>query len=78
MTISNQVSDAAIMMIQWSRNRPCIFYTLDRDDNINIWDLSVSELFPQITVHLKERIKMLKVSPLKSETSYMVDIYIYL
>jgi hypothetical protein len=68
-----------IHFIQWSHNRPLIFYTKDVTNTIHVWNLKVSDMFPIYSVPFKENIVTMKLSPVISdndgapEKTYMVS-----
>jgi hypothetical protein len=68
-----------IQIIQWSHNRPLIFYTKDVTNTIHVWNLKVSDMFPIYSVPFKENIVTMRLSPVISdndgapEKTYMVS-----
>ncbi|RZC34716.1 uncharacterized protein BDFB_005702 [Asbolus verrucosus] len=52
-----------IQKIQWSYNRPLLFYTKDISNTIHIWNLKVSDMFPIYSVPFKDNIVCMKLSP---------------
>ncbi|ROT85651.1 WD repeat-containing protein 60 [Penaeus vannamei] len=39
-----------VVDLQWSPARPCVFYVLDANARLHIWDLSAGDIFPVLTV----------------------------
>lgn len=62
-----------VEVIQWSRNRPCVFYVKDSNNYVHVWDLLSSDMYPIYTIPFKEDITCIKLSPVqKGNQSYMV------
>ncbi|XP_043234210.1 cytoplasmic dynein 2 intermediate chain 1-like isoform X2 [Amphibalanus amphitrite] len=46
----NAAADAApVLALHWSQHRPCVFFVLDADSRIHVWDLSAGDIFPAET-----------------------------
>ncbi|XP_063871440.1 cytoplasmic dynein 2 intermediate chain 1-like isoform X2 [Scylla paramamosain] len=39
-----------IVDVQWSPARPCVFYVLDSNGRLHVWDLSAGDIFPVLTI----------------------------
>ncbi|CAG9836971.1 unnamed protein product [Diabrotica balteata] len=66
MTLSdkdNSIQYCPIDLIQWSKNKPVVFYTKDAKNRINIWDLNESDMFPVFSIPFQEEISCMKLSP---------------
>ncbi|XP_028130151.2 cytoplasmic dynein 2 intermediate chain 1 [Diabrotica virgifera virgifera] len=65
MTLSdkdNSIQYCPIDLIQWSKNKPVVFYTKDAKNRINIWDLNESDMFPIFSIPFEEEISCMKLS----------------
>ena len=43
--------------------RPCVFYILDSDSRIHLWDLGVGDIYPAHTVDFEERVSVIGLNP---------------
>ncbi|VEN54934.1 unnamed protein product [Callosobruchus maculatus] len=59
----SSVSNSSIQLIQWSKTRPFVIYVKDAANNIHIWDLSESDIFPIYSIPFQKNITCLKLSP---------------
>lgn len=64
-----------IEIIQWSYNRPFIFYTKDVSNTIHVWNLKESDLFPIYSIPFKENIVRMKLSVTTSDESVPEQTY---
>lgn len=74
---SGDSGDSRIDIIQWSNNRPCVFFVKDHRNNIHIWDLMASDMFPIYSIPFEGNlITDMKLSPIykQNESTYMVRI----
>ena len=46
-----------------SHYRPCVFYILDSDSRIHLWDLGVGDIYPAHTVDFEERVSVIGLNP---------------
>ncbi|KAK3930958.1 Cytoplasmic dynein 2 intermediate chain 1 [Frankliniella fusca] len=54
----------AISVLQWSNSRPCIFFALDCESRLHIWDLASSDMYPMLTVPFRGKIiNVMQLSP---------------
>ncbi|KAL1508853.1 hypothetical protein ABEB36_003682 [Hypothenemus hampei] len=68
---------SSIQMIQWSKTKPFVFYAKDSENNIHIWDLGKSDMYPEYSIRFPEKINCFKLSPImnvngKGESTYML------
>ena len=47
----------------FSHYRPCVFYILDSDSRIHLWDLGVGDIYPAHTVDFEERVSVIGLNP---------------
>ncbi|XP_037068696.1 cytoplasmic dynein 2 intermediate chain 1-like [Pollicipes pollicipes] len=52
-TWNNATAGAPVLALGWSRSRPCVFFVLDADSKIHVWDLSAGDIFPAETDEVK-------------------------
>ncbi|KAK6639390.1 hypothetical protein RUM43_007663 [Polyplax serrata] len=53
---------ASVLSITWITTRPCVFFVLDARSRIHIWDLAVSDMFPDMSLELtKKKITCMKL-----------------
>lgn len=62
MIMSNKNHESSIKQIEWSHNKPCVFYTRDSDNKIHVWNLAMSDINPIYTIE-KKNINYLKLIP---------------
>nr|CAI5864722.1 unnamed protein product [Callosobruchus analis] len=53
-------SNSSIQLIQWSKTRPFLIYVKDSANNIHIWDLNESDIFPIYSIPFQKNITCLK------------------
>ncbi|XP_052127244.1 cytoplasmic dynein 2 intermediate chain 1 isoform X3 [Frankliniella occidentalis] len=54
----------AISVLQWSNSRPCIFFALDCESRLHVWDLASSDMYPMLTIPFKGKfITTMQLSP---------------
>lgn len=58
-----------IDIIQWSKNRPCVFYIKDSNNYVHVWDLLSSDMYPIYSIPFREEIMAIRLAP--SKDSYM-------
>lgn len=76
MVITNKeskVMDDSIEEIQWSFEKPCIFYTKNSSQVIDAWDLSKSSVFPMESMRFEEEITCMKLAQSNMDKSFMVS-----
>ncbi|XP_044257863.1 cytoplasmic dynein 2 intermediate chain 1 [Tribolium madens] len=71
-TAENQTK---VEIIQWSYNRPFIFYTKDITNTIHVWNLKASDMFPIYSIPFKENILRMKLSVITSDESVPEQTY---
>ncbi|XP_067012310.2 cytoplasmic dynein 2 intermediate chain 1 [Anabrus simplex] len=54
---------AAVRSIQWSAARPGIFFVLDNQSRVHIWDMGESDIHPVQTVELDKKVTAMQLSP---------------
>lgn len=80
MTLSNKTNNGCgIVQIQWSYTKPCVFYTRDRRNTIDIWNLEKSDLKPIESIKIRDPISFMSLVPIKEASnkvhkSYMVSV----
>ncbi|XP_044762215.1 cytoplasmic dynein 2 intermediate chain 1 [Coccinella septempunctata] len=75
MVITNkegESADESIDEIQWSLEKPCVFYTKNSDNVVDAWDLSRSSVFPIGSLKSEERVTCMRLARCKLDQSYMV------
>ncbi|XP_066930451.1 cytoplasmic dynein 2 intermediate chain 1-like isoform X2 [Clytia hemisphaerica] len=57
MTWANTTSGASLLHVQWSRSRPSVFFTMDSDSVLYIWNLLESDVAPihQMKIQRKDK-----------------------
>lgn len=81
MIVTNKESkkvDDSIEEIQWSLEKPCIFYTKNSSNIIDTWDLSRSSMFPIESSNFEQEITCMRLSTNKLEKAYMVTFKYYI
>ncbi|XP_034252529.1 WD repeat-containing protein 60 [Thrips palmi] len=54
----------AIACLQWSTCRPCVFFALDTESRLHVWDLGASDMYPILTVPFRGKtISTMELSP---------------
>nr|XP_022905829.1 WD repeat-containing protein 60 [Onthophagus taurus] len=76
MTMSNKDQESSIDLIQWSINKPCVFYTKDSKNVVHIWDLTKSDIFPICSLKFNDRIDYIKLSPNISQNNTIKRSYL--
>lgn len=80
-TLSNKSNDSEnckIELLEWSYNKPFIFYSKDNNNTLHIWDLESSDIFPTYSIPFKDKIRFIKLAPVAQvkdkvvKRSYMV------
>lgn len=62
-TWPGSVDGQPIVQIIWSPSRPCVFYVLDSDSRIHLWDLGVGDIYPAHTVQFEDRVNVIGLNP---------------
>ena len=57
------VNGQPVLKIIWSPSRPCVFYILDSDSRIHLWDLGVGDIYPAHTVQFEEKVNVISINP---------------
>ncbi|XP_015838601.2 cytoplasmic dynein 2 intermediate chain 1 [Tribolium castaneum] len=68
-------SRTKVEIIQWSHNRPFIFYTKDIANTVHVWNLKASDMFPVYSIPFKENIVRMKLSTITSDESVPEQTY---
>lgn len=78
-----EIQCSSVQIIQWSKTKPFQFYAKDSRNQIHIWDLGKSDMYPEYSIKFPEEINCFRLSPQinvegKEETAYMVCVsFIY-
>ncbi|KAG5884684.1 hypothetical protein JTB14_000381 [Gonioctena quinquepunctata] len=59
----SKIDGCNVQLIQWSKNKPFVIYTMDKRNVIHIWDLSESDMFPIYSIPIGKEITCMKLSP---------------
>ena len=62
-TWPGSVDGTPIVQVLWSQSKPCVFYVLDSDSRVHLWDLNQSDIYPDHTVQFEDDIEVLGVNP---------------
>ena len=62
-TWPGSVDGQPILQVIWSPSRPCVFFVLDSDSRIHLWDLGVGDIYPAHTVQFEERVNSIALNP---------------
>ena len=62
-TWPGSVNGQPILRIIWSPSRPCVFYILDSDSRIHLWDLGVGDIYPAHSVQFEEKVNVIAINP---------------
>lgn len=57
------VDGQPVSQIIWSPSRPCVFFILDSDSRIHLWDLGVGDIYPAHTVQFEEKVNVICINP---------------
>ncbi|XP_060523975.1 cytoplasmic dynein 2 intermediate chain 1 [Cylas formicarius] len=75
MTLSSPGNDA-IQLVQWSTTKPFVLYAKDSSNTIHVWDLSKSDIYPELSLPFPETVTCFRLSPVLNvedrEMSYAV------
>ncbi|XP_018328244.1 WD repeat-containing protein 60 isoform X2 [Agrilus planipennis] len=64
---------ASIDTVQWSSEKPCIFYAKDNKNILHVWNLALSDIFPIYSIPFKENVVSIKITtPQKRQKIYMI------
>lgn len=72
-----EIQCSSMQIIQWSKTKPFLFYAKDSNNQIHIWNLGKSDMYPEYSIKFPEEISCFRLSPQfnmegKEETAYMV------
>ncbi|XP_050305302.1 cytoplasmic dynein 2 intermediate chain 1 [Anthonomus grandis grandis] len=55
---------SSVQTIRWSKTKPFVFYAKDSKNNLHIWDLGKSDMYPEYTIRFPEKITCMTLSPI--------------
>lgn len=68
--LSHIGNEARIEMLEWSYNKPFVFYCIDCKNNLHVWDLANSDIYPTHSVQFKDKVNFIRLSPSKHKENY--------
>ena len=61
-TWAGTVDNEPILKVIWSSSRPCVFFILDTDNRIHLWDLGAGDIYPAHTVQFGDQVNSFSLS----------------
>ena len=61
-TWAGTVDNEPIVKVIWSTSRPCVFFILDTDNRIHLWDLGAGDIYPAHTVQFGDQVNSFSLS----------------
>ncbi|KAF7270481.1 hypothetical protein GWI33_016549 [Rhynchophorus ferrugineus] len=73
---NDEIDNVSVQIVRWSTSKPFVLYAKDSKNNVHIWDLSKSDMFPEYSIPFSESISCLKLSPIidtaNQQLTYMI------